>query len=111
MLMPFWRRALPGLIVALASIGQAQAHEIVGNRFFPATLNIDDPGVNDELAIPTISGFKNGDTPPSKQLDISGEYAKRITDDFAIAVGGAWTHLKPSWLPAVSGFQNVETLF
>jgi hypothetical protein len=28
----------------------ADAHEIVGNRFFPATLAIDDPGVNDELA-------------------------------------------------------------
>jgi hypothetical protein len=30
------------------------AHEIVGNRFFPATLAIDDPGVTDELALPTI---------------------------------------------------------
>src|SRR5438105_9591926 len=55
----FWRTALPGLAAALASIGQAGAHEIVGNRFFPATLNIDDPGVNDELAIPTVSYFKN----------------------------------------------------
>ena len=51
MLMPFWRRALPGLVVALTAIGQVQAHEIVGNRFFPATLNIDDPGVNDELVL------------------------------------------------------------
>jgi hypothetical protein len=31
----------------------ARAHEIVGNRFFPATLAIDDPGVTDELALPT----------------------------------------------------------
>ena len=34
---------------ALAPLG-AQAHEIVGNRMFPATLAIDDPGVADELA-------------------------------------------------------------
>ena len=33
----------------------ARAHEIVGNRFFPATLAIDDPGVTDELALPTVS--------------------------------------------------------
>jgi hypothetical protein len=106
-----WCTALPGLTAALLSIGPAAAHEIVGNRFFPATLNIDDPGVNDELAVPTISYFKNGDTPPAKQLDISGEYAKRITEDFAIAFGADWTRLKPSWMPAVSGFQNIETLF
>src|SRR6266700_1178634 len=106
-----WRTALPGLAAALASIGQAGAHEIVGNRFFPATLNIDDPGVNDELAIPTVSYFKNGDNPPAKQLDVSGEFAKRITESFAISVGANWTRLKPSWMPAVSGFQNVETLF
>jgi hypothetical protein len=106
-----WCTALPGLTAALLSIGPAAAHEIVGNRFFPATLNIDDPGVNDELAVPTISSFKNGDTPPARQLDISGEYAKRITEDFAIAFGADWTRLKPSWMPAVSGFQNIETLF
>jgi hypothetical protein len=106
-----WRVALPGLAAAFVSIGQAGAHEVVGNRFFPATLNIDDPGVNDELAIPTISYFKNGDSPPAKQFDFSGEYAKRITDAFAISIGADWTRLKPSWMPAVSGFQNVETLF
>ena len=106
-----WCTALPGLAAALLSTGPAAAHEIAGNRFFPATLNIDDPGVNDELAIPTISHFKNGDDPPAKQLDISGEYAKRITQDFAIAFGADWTRLKPSWMPAVSGFQNIETLF
>ena len=106
-----WRTALPGLAVAFCSLAEAQAHEIVGNRFFPATLTIDDPGVNDELALPTISYFKNGDDPSAKQLDISGEFAKRITESFAVSFGGAWTHLKPSWMPAVSGFQNVETLF
>jgi hypothetical protein len=103
--------ALPGLAAVLASIGQAGAHEIVGNRFFPATLNIDDPGVNDELAVPTVSYFKNGDDPSAKQLDVSGEFAKRITESFAVSFGADWTRLKPSWMPAVSGFQNIETLF
>ena len=106
-----WRRALPGLAITLCPLTQAQAHEIVGNRFFPATLTIDDPGVNDELALPTVSLFKNGDDPEAKQLDISGEFAKRITEFFAVSLGAAWTHLKPSWMPAVSGFQNIETLF
>jgi hypothetical protein len=40
--------SLAGLVIALVPVRQSPAHEIVGNRFFPATLTIDDPGVNDE---------------------------------------------------------------
>jgi hypothetical protein len=106
-----WRAALLGPAVALVPFIAADAHEIVGNRLFPATLNVDDPGVNDELAVPTISKFKNGDDPSTRQLDFSGEYSKRITDAFAISVGSTWTRLSPSWMPSVSGFQNLETSF
>jgi hypothetical protein len=35
----------------LAGIPPANSHTIVGNRVFPATLDIDDPGVNDFLLI------------------------------------------------------------
>ena len=57
------RAGLPGLAIALVSGGGSVAHEIVGNRFFPATIGIDDPGVNDELSFPTVSSFKTGDDP------------------------------------------------
>ena len=57
------RAALPGLAIALIPFSQGTAHEIVGNRFFPTTLGIDDPGVNDEMSIPTVSSFKTGDDP------------------------------------------------
>jgi hypothetical protein len=36
----------------LAGISPALSHTIVGNRVFPATLTIDDPGENDELVLP-----------------------------------------------------------
>src|SRR5215471_9470771 len=94
---------------ALASLS-AQAHEIVGNRLFPATLATDDPGVNDELALPTIATFKNGDDPSAKQLDISGEFSKRITENFAISVASTWTKLYAPGGPnmmGASGFQNL----
>ena len=81
------RAALCGAIATLTSVGPTLSHEIVGNRFFPATLTIDDPGVNDELAFPTVAISKTGDDPSFKQLDVSAEFAKRITDDFAIAAG------------------------
>jgi hypothetical protein len=98
----------------MLSLGQSAAHEIVGNRFFPATLGIDDPGVNDELAIPTISSAKTGDDPSFRQLDFSGEYSKRITDAFAISIGSAYSRLSPPGGPigmGANGIQNLETSF
>src|SRR3989440_9606776 len=108
------RAALPGLAIALVSFSQATAHEIVGNRFFPATLGIDDPGVNDELSLPTVANFKTGDDPSFKQRDFSGEYSKRITESFAIALGSTYSHLSPPGGPTgtgANGFQNLETTF
>src|SRR4029077_15664314 len=91
------RALVPALSIALLTF-PALAHEIVGNRFFPATLGIDDPGVNDELSIPTVDAFKTGDVPPVRQRDISGEFSKRITEDFAIVLGSTYT-----WLSAPGG--------
>jgi hypothetical protein len=98
-------------LLALVATG-ASAHEIAGNRFFPATLAIDDPGVNDELAMPTFTMTKSGDEPPIKELDISGEYVKRLTDALGLSVAPAWTHLYAPGGPngnGASGFQDLET--
>jgi hypothetical protein len=108
------RTALCAGSFALAAIVPARAHEIVGNRFFPATLAIDDPGVNDELALPTVSISKTGDDPSFKQLDISGEFSKRITEDFAVSFAPAWSRLYAPGGPTMNGaqgFQNLETTF
>lgn len=108
----------PGFAILFAILlvpsGQSAAHEIVGNRFFPATLGIDDPGVNDELAFPTVDSFKTGDDPSVRQRDISGEFSKRITDAFAVSFAPTYTHLSPPGGPTgmgASGFQNLETTF
>jgi hypothetical protein len=108
------RTALCAGSAALAAIAPAHAHEIVGNRFFPATLAIDDPGVNDELALPTVSISKTGDDPSFKQLDISGEFSKRITEDFGVSFAPTWSRLYGPGGPTVNGargFQNLETTF
>jgi hypothetical protein len=104
---------LPGLAVALVPSSRAAAHEIVGNRFFPATLGIDDPGVNDELTLPTVDSFNTGDVPPVRQRDISAEFSKRITEDFAISFGSTYTFLGPMDPTAAgaNGFQNLDTTF
>jgi hypothetical protein len=108
-----WRAGLSGLAIALVPLSQSVAHEIVGNRFFPATLGIDDPGVNDELSLPTVDSFKTGDVPPVRQRDISGEFSKRITEDFAISFGSTYTFLGPidPTAAGANGFQNLDTTF
>src|SRR5258707_14724745 len=92
-----WRGGLPRLAImlaiALVPLTQGVAHEIVGNRFFPATIGIDDPGVNDELSLPTVDSFKTGDVQPRRQRDISSEFSKRITVAFAISFGSTSTLL------------------
>src|SRR5258708_8374919 len=102
--------AIAALTVFLP-VSSAFAHCFVGGRFMPATLNTDDPCVADELSLPTVSAFKNGDDPSARQLNISGEYSKRITDTFGISVGPTWTHLRPPGGPNASGFQNLDTTF
>lgn len=113
MFIRFARAGLWGLAAALFPLTPALAHEIVGNRFFPATLGIDDPGVNDELSLPTVDSFKTGDIPPVRQRDVSGEFSKRITEDFAVSFGSTYSFLNATDPTATgaNGFQNLETTF
>jgi hypothetical protein len=104
------RVALVGLAVALDPLA-VRAHCVVGARFFPATLSVDDPCVAEELSLPTVASFKNGDDPSAKELDISAEYSKRITDTIGVSIGSAWTRIRPPDAPSVSGYQNLEASF
>jgi hypothetical protein len=101
--------AVAALIALLPA--KASAHCFVGSRFFPATLATDDPCVADEMSLPTIAIFKNGDEPSAREIDVSGEFSKRITENFGISIGETWTHLSPPGGPNASGFQNLETAF
>jgi hypothetical protein len=108
------RAALCAACFAFVYGGEASAHEIVGNRMFPATLAIDDPGVADELALPTVSFYKTGDDPSVRQRDISGEYSKLITEDFAVSFSPTYSKIYAPGGPnmtGASGFQNFETTF
>lgn len=97
------------LTTTLIPLSGAVAHCAVGNRFFPATLNVDDPCVADELSLPTISSFKTGDDPAASELDVSGEFSKTVTEDFGVSVGSTWTRLRTPGNPTAAGFKNLET--
>ena len=102
--------ALPTAATLLFAAAPAAAHGIVGDRFFPATLVTDDPAVADELTLPQVDVSRTADEPPATQVDLSGEWSKRLTSNFGVSLDGAWTDLKtPDG--RVSGFQNLGTTF
>jgi len=98
-----------GLVTTVA--GHASAHGLIGQRFFPATLAIDDPFVADELSLPTVLHIKNpssAESPPTRQTDISGELSKRLSPNLGFSLGGAYTLLDPDPGKSQSGFDNME---
>ena len=108
------RFAGPSGVLAVASLlcaaGPAATHTIVGDRLFPATLTIDDPGVNDELALPTFSYLtaSNFDgTAASTSFTLGAEYQKTITADLSVSVGSEGVTFQRN--PRATGLANIET--
>ena len=99
--MKFFQSAavLISLVVALALPFPAAGHGFAGARFFPATLSTDDPFVNDELSLPTISTIE---TTEGRETAIAVEIAKRITPNLGIELGEEFIHLNPKHEPEAS---------
>ena len=96
----------------LAGISPALSHTIVGNRVFPATLDIDDPGVNDELTAPVFGYIPNPDG--SNAYGFGFEWQKTITADLSFFIGSDFTHLTHTVKPdgtigTLNGWDNIET--
>jgi hypothetical protein len=107
--MPGRRSRLACVALLLAIPPAAQAHGIVGDRFFPATIATDDPFAADELALPTITFFRhNDDGTPVTESEYEFEYSKTIFPDFALSVGGGYTDASPTGEPSESGWSNLE---
>jgi hypothetical protein len=110
------RRALARLGAALApalllSGPPALAHGVIGQRFFPATLAIDDPFVADELSLPTLQTLKRQATseePRTRETDISAELSKRLSPNFGLSVSGSLVVLDPIHGTTTTGFDNLS---
>lgn len=105
------KRALSGILSLAVLVGiqveVARAHGIVGKRFFPATLAIEDPAVADELALPSVSHIKRRD---GKETAIGVDFQKRITPNLGITIGSEYRILDPAEPEerSVSGFANPD---
>jgi hypothetical protein len=79
--------------VGVFALTPAYSHAVCGDRIFPATLAIDDPGVGDELALPTLSWVpQNGGG--AQEFDASFNWSKTITPNLGVSVGAGptWQH-------------------
>ena len=86
------------------------AHTIVGNRVFPATLTIDDPGINDELVLPSFSYLQSANpdgTLGPISYSLGWEYDKTITPDFGLSIGSDGYTWQRN--PKAEGWSNIET--
>ena len=93
------------LAIALALADRASGHGFAGARFFPATLSTDDPFVNDELSLPTVSTIE---TAEGRETAIAVDIAKRITPNLGIELGEEFIDLNPKHEHEASGFGNIE---
>jgi hypothetical protein len=103
-------RILAALVAVLTCIltmrSTAQAHVVCGDRVFPTTLTMDDPGVGDEVSLPTIAF-----TPTSSgQSNSYGfEWDKSITEDLTFAIDDDYvTQRDPSQRQHLAGWDNVD---
>jgi hypothetical protein len=80
-----YRALLPITAMVLLTFSTAEAHVVCGDRVFPTTLTMDDPGVSDEMSLPTV-----GLTPtPSGESNVYAyEWDKTITQDLGVAING-----------------------
>lgn len=97
--------------LALGFPTMATAHGLAGQRFFPATLAVDDPFVADELSFLTVSHIKlrgTEESPPTRETDFGAEFSKRLTPNFGVSFAGTLKVLDPDEGRTVAGFDNLE---
>ena len=107
-------RALTAVAATLAVLSTAaltaEAHGFAGARFFPPTIQTDDPFAADELAFPTISTFRNAGNPAVRETSVGFEFDKLIVPKLALGVSENWVNLSPQQGSANSGFNNLSLL-
>lgn len=96
----------------------AHAHGIIGKRFFPATIAVDDPFVSDEMSV--VAGYRNlpaeendagsaGNDPGIRTTALSIDFSKRLTPDFGLSLGTSYKRIRASDEDSAHhGFGNLE---
>lgn len=104
-------RACAALLAAIACLSHASfsdAHAVVGDRVFPATMTVDDPGVGDEFDMQfghIKSPDDNGDN--MNVNTVSYEWDKLITKNLAFSVASQYVSQNDPNGGSAKGWDNV----
>lgn len=97
-----------GAASVLLHTASAEAHGFAGERFFPATIQTDDPFVADEASLPTLT--KNPiDTTGRESYSVEADIAKRLTPDLGLTAAYQWNYFQPKGAPPQYGFGALRT--
>ena len=102
-------RRLPVLLLCLLPVA-SWSHGVVGKRFFPSTLAIEDPFANDELSLvgSHIREPGEGDKPSTRATSLEAEYARTLTPNVALSIGNEYLYADPDTGKTRRGFGNLE---
>src|SRR5580698_3944336 len=113
----FKRHAAPARVALMAAVGSAaclagspaaSAHAVVGDRVFPATLTVDDPGVGDEFDTQfghIKSPDDNGDN--MNVNTVSYEWDKLITKNLAFSIASDYVTQNAPNGDSAKGWDNI----
>ena len=98
-----------GIAIVIGLPAAGWAHGVVGKRFFPATVVVEDPFVSDEAGI-VVSHRRE---PEALSTEFEAEISKRLSPDLAITLGGSYQIIRPRGEAeeengATSGFHNPD---
>lgn len=95
-------------LAALAHTPDASAHAVVGDRVFPATLTVDDPGVGDEFDL-QYGHIKapDDDGDNMNANTVSYEWDKLITKNLAFSISSAYVSQNAPNGNSANGWDNI----
>jgi hypothetical protein len=96
--------AVTAILLACAS-QPAFAHAIAGDRVFPVTLTMDDPGVADEITLPQITDQPGAG--PSNQTQFQWEWDKTITPTTSLIYNHGYDVITQKGSKRATGFENI----
>lgn len=103
-----WLAASGAVLTAIGlSTTTARAHGFVGDRFFPPTIQTDDPFAVDEFAFPTVSTFKYPGSPAYRETDVGLSFSKEILPRVALAFSETYVNQAPEGMSSLNGFDNL----
>lgn len=97
-------------IAACVIASPAHATHMAGERFFPAQLITDDPGVDDQASLhPMVVHNRNGmeDNTNDREIDLNFEVEKTITDRLSFGIDDGYSILNDD--KRLVGWQNIAT--